>query len=736
MLVIYTVWRYDGKPHILAAAAVADRANSETRDALHLRGARSRIQGRFENESREPFDDGWTRDDEPAAPLATTVTEERARSIIARNDSPDVPFEQSINPYRGCEHGCSYCVHGDTRILMADGSARRISELRASDEIYGTVRHGQYRRYVKSRVLAHWSVIKPAFKVTLEDGTSLIAGGDHRFLTERGWKFVVDKHELTGRNRAHLTINNKLMGTGAFAATIAQDANYQLGYLCGMIRGDAHLASHHYRRGNGKYDLLHQFRLALCDQEALDRTVRYLSDWQIGTRHFLFQRAVAGRRAMHAIRTSSRSNLLDIRELIGWPRSPSKEWAAGYLAGIFDAEGSFSGGVLRISNTEREIVSWIGSCLEALEFRYVIEKTRLDQAKPVDVVRIVGGLKEHLRFFHTVDPAITRKRDISGQALKSKARLGVVSVESLGKAMRLYDIMTETEDFIANGVVSHNCYARPSHAYLELSPGLDFETKLFAKTNAAELLRVELARPGYAVKPIAFGTNTDCYQPIERRYRIMRQLVEVLAECEHPLTIVTKSALIERDLDLLAPMAKKNLVKAFVSINTLDRTLARRLAPRAASPQRRLDTLRALASAGIPCGVMVAPTIPALTDKSIEAVLESAAAAGATMAGWIMLRLPNEVRPLFKEWLAAHYPDRAEHVISIVRQVRGGRENDPRFGARMSGSGNFAELIAKRFDIACRRFGLNSEEDHMASRGGLDCSRFKPPGRGPQMALF
>ncbi len=284
------------------------------------------------------------------------------------------------------------------------------------------------------------------------------------------------------------------------------------------------------------------------------------------------------------------------------------------------------------------------------------------------------------------------------------------------------------------------CYARPSHAYLELSPGLDFETKLFAKTNAVELLKVELSKPGYKAKPIAFGTNTDCYQPIERSYKIMRGILEVLAACDHPLTIVSKSALIERDLDLLAPMAAKNLVKAFISITTLDHRLARTLEPRAASPQRRVDTLRALAGAGIPCGVMVAPLIPALTDKSLEAVLDEASAAGASMAGWILLRLPNEVRPLFKEWLAAHYPQRAEHVISIVRQSRDGRENDPNFGSRMTGSGNFVDLIRKRFDLACKRLGLNSEDNHMASRDGLDCSQFKPPpvreNAGEQMKLF
>src|SRR5689334_924060 len=212
------------------------------------------------------------------------------------------------------------------------------------------------------------------------------------------------------------------------------------------------------------------------------------------------------------------------------------------------------------------------------------------------------------------------------------------------------------------------CYARPSHAYLGLSPGLDFETRLFAKTNAVELLKDELSARGYRVKPLAFGTNTDCYQPVERRYGIMRGLLEVLAECEHPLTIVTKSALIERDIDLLAPMARKNLVKAFISVTTMDAALARKLEPRAASPSRRIDAIRALAAAGIPTGVMVAPLIPALTDKTLESVLEAAAGAGAIMAGWILLRLPNEVRPLFKEWLAEHQPQRADHVISIIRQ--------------------------------------------------------------------
>jgi DNA repair photolyase len=284
------------------------------------------------------------------------------------------------------------------------------------------------------------------------------------------------------------------------------------------------------------------------------------------------------------------------------------------------------------------------------------------------------------------------------------------------------------------------CYARPSHAYLELSPGLDFETKIFAKTNAAELLRAELAKPGYQPSPIALGSNTDCYQPVERKYRITRQILEVLAECEHPVTMVTKSALVERDLDILGPMAEKNLVRVFVSIGTLDRNLARKLEPRAASPQRRLDVLKSLKQHNIPCGVMVAALIPALNDKTMEHVLEAAAAAGAEEAAYVVMRLPNELKDLFKEWLAAHYPERAEHVISIVRQMRGGKDNDPRFGTRMSGVGNFADLMAKRFEIACRKYGLDSRDDGTQAgraRPELDCSRFRPPAKNPgQMALF
>jgi DNA repair photolyase len=276
------------------------------------------------------------------------------------------------------------------------------------------------------------------------------------------------------------------------------------------------------------------------------------------------------------------------------------------------------------------------------------------------------------------------------------------------------------------------CFARPSHAYLNLSPGLDFETKLFAKTNAADLLRAELAKPGYRVSPINLGANTDPYQPIERRYRITRQVIEVLAQCKHPFTIVTKNALVERDLDLLAPMAAMNLARVFISVTSLDNRLAAKLEPRASAPHRRLQAIRALNEAGVPCGVLVAPIIPMLTDRWLEQILERAHEGGARTAGYTILRLPWELKQLVREWLELHFPERAEHVLSLVRQMRGGRENDPNFGSRMRGEGQFAELIRQRFAIAARRHGYS-----LTRTLTLDLGQFKPPrAPSPQGDMF
>ena len=692
------------------------------------RGALGNPQPRFLKPAIESVDDGWFRDEVPDS-IATQVRPEAARSIITRNDSPDIPFEQSINPYRGCEHGCSYCSRGDTPVLMADGTMRAIAELRVGDTIYGTVRDGWYRRYVRTQVLAHWSVIKPAWRITLEDGTEMVSGADHRFLTERSWKFVTGTQRGTAR-RPHLTTGNKLMGTGAFAAAPVHDEDYRTGYLCGLIRGDGTLPEYSYlRAGRGQSPQYH-FRLALCDDQALARARKWLQRASIETERFAFCAASANRRAMQAIGTHARLKVERVRELITWPASACRSWQIGFLAGIFDAEGSYSGGILRISNTDPQIIRWISESMRALDFRFIVEHVHRDITKPMDVVRLLGGLREHLRFFHTVDPAITRKRDIAGQAVKSEARLGVARIEPLAAAMRLYDITTGTEDFIANGVVSHNCYARPSHAYMDLSPGIDFETKIFYKQDAGRLLEQELGARGYVPKPITIGANTDPYQPVERELKVTRSLLEVLERTRHPLSLITKGTLILRDLDLLRSLARDQLVNVFVSITSLDVELKRTLEPRAASPAARLRVVRELVAAGIPTGVLVAPIIPAVNDCEIEHIVAAVAAQGATKAGYVLLRLPHELKQIFRAWLDQHLPDRAEHVMSLIRAAREGRENDPRFGSRMVGSGAWAQLLRDRFTLACKRHGLA-----MGRMRELSALHFRPPARGGQISL-
>ena len=275
------------------------------------------------------------------------------------------------------------------------------------------------------------------------------------------------------------------------------------------------------------------------------------------------------------------------------------------------------------------------------------------------------------------------------------------------------------------------CYARPSHAYRNLSPGIDFETRLFAKVNAAQRLREELARPGYRCEEITIGANTDPYQPIEREWKVTRGVLEVCAEFGQPVSIVTKNALIERDLDILSGMAARNLVQVFVSCNNLDHDLARRLEPRCSAPARRLEAMRCLADASVPVGVLVAPVIPFLTDHQIEAVLEAARDHGARQAGYVLMRLPWEVKALFKDWLERHYPLKAKHVMSRIHEMRSGRDNDPRFGTRMRGEGELAALLEQRFRLAAAKAGYDAQK-----RRALDTTQFRPPGRHPQLSLF
>ena len=314
-------------------------------------------------------------------------------------------------------------------------------------------------------------------------------------------------------------------------------------------------------------------------------------------------------------------------------------------------------------------------------------------------------------------------------------------------------IATEVRPEAARSIISHNdspdipftqsinpyrgcehgcvyCYARPSHAYVDLSPGIDFETRLFYKADAGRLLRAELARPGYRCQPIMLGANTDPYQPVEKRLGVTREILEVLLQTRHPVMIITKGTLVLRDLALLQELAAMNLVRVTVSLTTLDPELKRTLEPRAASPQARLRVISELARGGVPVSVLAAPLIPAVNDAELEQLLAAAAAAGATRAGYVLLRLPHEVKELFRAWLEQHMPLRAEHVMSLVQQARGGRDNDPRFGLRMRGTGPWAEMLRARFELARKRLGLNAERSPE-----LDTGRFCPPRGSGQLEL-
>ena len=589
--------------------------------------------------------------DAPEA-LDTRFYEVRAKSALNRvPERSRMPFRWTVNPYRGCSHACTYCAKGDTPVLMADGRTKPIADLRPGDLIYGTIRTGAYRRYELTQVIDQWSTIKPAFRVTLEDGTELVTSGDHRFLTNRGWKHVTGTEQGAGR-RPHLTLNDKLIGLGAFPTGPDDWPDFRRGYLCGLIRGDAHLASYDYPRASGSgRSRVHRFRLALTDLEALHRAKVYLED-ELGiiTKEFAF--ASPGT-PMRAIRTQARDHISAIHDVIRWPRTTRPEWCKGYLAGIFDAEGSYSGS-LRITNTDGEIIAWTAEALRVLGFAFTVEDYK--RANGLRTVRLLGGLPQAMKFFLTVDPAITRKRWIEGTALKSNARLRVMAIEPLGKGHRLYDITTGTGDFIANGVVSHNCFARPTHKYLDLDAGRDFEREIVVKVNVPEVLRAELARPRWAREHVALGTNTDPYQWVEGRYRLMPGIWEAFRDTGTPASVLTKSPLLLRDLELMRQVPD---ISAALSVPTLEEKAWRSTEPHTPHPRARLEAVGELNRAGIPTSVLIAPLMPGVNDspEQVERILELAAEAGAVSIGGIALHLRGEVKGVFFDWLRSQRPD-------------------------------------------------------------------------------
>lgn len=576
-----------------------------------------------------------------------------ARSIINTVPAASrMPFRHTINAYRGCSHACVYCASGDTIILMGDGRTKPLVEVRRGDLVYGTVRRGGYRRYAITEVLDHWSTMKPAYRTTLEDGTQLVTSGDHRFLTGQGWKHVTGSMSGPDR-RSCLTTDSKLIGTGHFAKPPDQNAQYRLGYLSGIVPGDGAIGSYRFRPRNRRH--VHFFRLALVDLEGLKRTRGHLKQTGIRTREFSFQEATMARRSPDAIARRTRAGVAAIRELTRLSPGMSEDWCKGFLAGIFDAEGGWNQGILRLANKNPQLVATISMCLRRFEFDHVVE-VRPDGLASI---RIRGGLKEHLRFFHTVDPAITPKRSFEGMALESNTKLRIVSIEPLGLEMPMYDITTGTGDFIANGVVSHNCFARPTHDYLGLDIGEDFEKKIVVKINAVERLRSELRSPKWNGDHIAMGTNTDPYQHAEGKYHLTRGIVRTLGEFGNPFSILTKSTLVLRDLKLLEEAAKRASVRCNVSIGTLDRDVWKLTEPGTPPPDKRVDVVRRLNDAGIECGVLVAPILPGLSDsdEQIEQVVAACMAAGAVSIAAVGLHLRPGVREHFLGWLGSARPD-------------------------------------------------------------------------------
>ncbi|MCZ2811855.1 intein-containing Rv2578c family radical SAM protein [Modestobacter sp. VKM Ac-2979] len=630
-----------------------------------------------------------------------TFHEVRAKSALnAVPKGSAMPFGHTINPYRGCSHACVYCLSGDTQVLMADGSQRAIAELQVGDRIIGTEKGDRYRRYVETEVLAHWSTVKPAHRVTLADGTVLVASGDHRFLTGRGWKHVTGASCGTGQ-RPHLTTNDELLGFGRSAPVVLPCEDYRRGYLTGMVRGDAHLKVYRYERAGRVHGNVHRFRLALADQEGLQRSQAYLAQAGVSTDWFEFSAVTPERRAMSAIRTSSAASVARISELIAWPEQPSGAWQRGFLAGVFDAEGSRSQHVLRITNADDEMLERTSAAFTALGFDSVLEDRRL--ANRVRTVRLRGGLKEHLRFIHLVDPAIRRKCRVQGTAITSTADLRVTEVQDLGLEMPMYDITTGTGDFIANGVVSHNCFARGTHEWLELDSGADFDQQIVVKTNLVDVLRRELARPSWQREHVALGTNTDPYQRAEGRYRLMPGIIDALARSGTPFSVLTKGTLARRDVPRLAAASRDVPVGMGVSMAIWDDDLHAALEPGVPTPRARLDLVRAITDAGLPCGVFLAPVLPGLTDRMehLEAAIGAIAAAGATGVTVLPLHLRPGAREWFTAWLSREHPG----LVGRYRQLYGRGAYVP---------AEYRSWLAGRVAPVLARYGLDRQSGGVA----------------------
>ncbi|XVV06229.1 intein-containing Rv2578c family radical SAM protein [Actinosynnema sp. CA-248983] len=557
--------------------------------------------------------------------------EVRAKSVLNKVPGGRLPFSWTVNPYRGCTHGCTYCLAGDTPVLLADGRTKPIAELSPGEEVFGT-REG---RFVTTRVTAHWTTVKPAYRVTLEDGTQVVTSGDHRFLADDGWQHVTPGRCADFEERPFLTKGTRLVGTGRFAAPPARTDEYQRGYLWGVVRGGLP-----------------------ADPDVLARAQEY-----------------------------SGGRVPRDGELVEWPTTPDDEWSKGFLAGLFDARGTAAGGELVLSSSDSSVFEAAVLALTRLRIAHVVE---------VRGVRITGGLAERLRFLHLVGPAVARGKAVEGVRVPRSARLGVVSVEALGVTRTLYDISTGTGDFVANGLVSHNCFARNTHTYLDLDAGHDFDSQVVVKVNAVEVLTAQLRSKRWSREHVAMGTNTDPYQRAEGRYALMPGIIKALADSGTPFSVLTKGTVLARDIPLLAGVSSSVPVGLGVSIALLDRELQSGLEPGTPSPQARLELVRKVREAGLPCGVFVAPVLPGLTDSAeqLDGLLAEIAAAGASGVTVLPLHLRPGAREWFARWLVATRPDLADTYRRLYAR---GSYVDARY----------RKWLADRIQPLLRRHGLD-----------------------------
>ncbi len=661
-----------------------------SRPDLPGRGTTADPANRYERLHVELDDAG---EDGELPPAPTVFYRDSSRTILAENDSPDIGFRFSLNPYRGCEHGCVYCLGPDTPILHADMTWRPIGQVRVGDELVGfdeSPEPGGTRKFRQAVVEAAWWSRRPTVRLITEQ-TEVVTTAEHRWLQARDFRWSRTGSLSPGRRLRHVPV------------TVDEviDDDYRVGYIAGLSLGDGTFRYQPGWRSDKLGFPLAYWRIALVDDEPLARIVEHLHCFGVEAHIRPFFNGAPNRKPLKKVEIRSLGRLAIIHTLLNAERD-TRSYRRGFLAGFFDAEGH-NGDSLRISQVDLSVLERVRRYAGSLGFEFRLEP-RLGRAS---TLRLIGRLMDRIRFFSVCRPAIARKiAALFGREMNVDPE--VVRAVEPGPPQDVVDIQTSTGTFYAAGLATHNCYARPSHEYLGFSAGLDFERRIMVKDDAPVLLRRTFAGWGWEPEVVALSGNTDCYQPVERRLELTRRCLEVFVDFRNPVAAITKSALVARDADLYGELARHGAAHVFCSLTTLDPELARQLEPRAAHPERRLEAIARLTAAGVPVGVLVAPVIPGLNDAEIPRILAAAAAAGARTASWVLLRLPKPVDELFDRWLTERFPERRERVLHRVRETRAGRLSDAHFGRRMRGEGVYAEQIAALFAAAARKHGLDA----------------------------